>query len=630
MLRRQLLRYRWPLVILSNLAVVALADYTAFWLRFDGTIPHSELKKFLLGLPWLLAIRLVLFWRLRLFEGLWRYTGLWDLRNLILATGLGSVLFFVLVRFVLQIRGYPRSTYVLEALLVMFILGGMRLLARAYRETPRGAEGKRVLIIGAGDAGAMIAREMTSTPSYGGVPVGFVDDDRSKKGLYIHGVRVYGGRDDLATWVARTNPDEVLIAMPSVSAATLRDVVASLEPFALPLKTLPSLTALLHGTVSLNEIRPLAIEDLLERPPVGLDPGQMQDLIHDRRVLVTGAGGSIGAELCRQIARFGPASLIMLDRYENGLFAIEQDVAGLSLDFPSASVIGDVTDAIRLEQVFAEYRPELVFHAAAHKHVPLMEGNPCEAVKNNVRGTRLVAETALKHGVRRFVLISSDKAVNPSSVMGATKRVAERIMQSLGDRADTIFVAVRFGNVLGSSGSVVPLFRQQIENGGPVTVTHTEMRRYFMLIPEAVQLVLQAASLARGGEVFVLEMGKPVKVIDMARNLIRLSRPDRDVQITVTGLRPGEKLEEELVAADEELEPSGSPKILRVHSQPALDGPRLEALIPELERAALAGDVGATIATLRAIVPTFTPIGPAAAQPSGKSPPRSAPSREVV
>ncbi len=633
---RQLARFRLPLVIAGHVLLIALANYLAFWLRFDGSIPDRELRSLLLGLPWLLLARVLVFERFRLFEGLWRYTSLWDLRNLIVATGLSSVLFFVVIRFILQIHGYPRSIFVIEAILAIFFLGGIRLLSRTVTEVPRRPDAKRVLVIGAGDAGAMIAREMRSKPYYGSVPVGFVDDDRAKHGLYIHGMRVFGGRDGLPTIVERTRPDEMLIAIPSAPTSVLRDVVASLQPFDLPIKTLPNLTALLTGQVSLTEIRPLAIEDLLERPQVGLDPAEVRAFIQGRRVLVTGAGGSIGSELCRQLATFAPASLIMLDRYENGLYAVEQDIIRLAADFASATVIADVTDADRLETVFREHHPQVVFHAAAHKHVPLMEANPCEAVKNNVMGTRLLAEAAVRHGVAHFILISTDKAVNPSSVMGATKRVAECIIQSLMPKGETVFAAVRFGNVLGSSGSVVPLFRRQIMDGGPVTVTHSEVRRFFMLIPEAVLLVLHAASLARGGEIFVLEMGQPVKVVDMARNLIRLSgsRPGVDVKITFTGLRPGEKLDEELVAADEEVEPSGREKILRVRSatRTEAEGPGLAGLIRQLEALALAGDVAATLKALRALVPTFTPVGPNAVllETESAAPPKEAsPARRV-
>jgi FlaA1/EpsC-like NDP-sugar epimerase len=356
-------------------------------------------------------------------------------------------------------------------------------------------------------------------------------------------------------------------------------------------------------------------EPVVERPTVGLEPPEVHEFLRGRRVLVTGAGGSIGSELCRQIARFDPAILVMLDRYENGLYAIERDVASNSDSaMEHAAVIADITDRPRLEEVFRRYQPQIVYHAAAHKHVPLMEANPCEAIKNNVFGTRVLAETAVAEQVGHFILISTDKAVNPSSVMGATKRVTELIIQSLQARSNTVFAAVRFGNVLGSNGSVVPLFLEQIRAGGPVTVTHPEVRRFFMLIPEAVQLVLHAATLARGGEVFVLEMGEQIRLLDLARSLIRQAglRPGTDVQITFTGLRPGEKLTEELTASDELIEPSGRRRIMRVRSPGVEDPARLAGLLTRLEQSARAGDSANALATLRTVVPTFRPVGSSA------------------
>ena len=399
---------------------------------------------------------------------------------------------------------------------------------------------------------------------------------------------------------------------------TIRELVKILEPFTIPITTLPNFREIVNCKVAVGQIRSLAIEDLLSRAPIGLSPEPIRDLITGKVVLVTGAGGSIGAELCRQITALQPRGLVLFERYENGLYAIANDLADRMPGTPAYSAIGDVTDAQRLNAVFAEYRPEIVFHAAAHKHVPLMELNPCEAVKNNVTGTRLVAETAERHGVDRMILISSDKAVNPSSVMGATKRVAELNHLRMAARSHTRFVTVRFGNVLGSNGSVIPRFLEQIKTGGPVTVTHPEIERYFMLIPEAVQLVLHAAAAGDAGAVYVLDMGEPIKLLDMAHNLIRLSGyvPEEEIPIVFTGLRPGEKLFEELVAADERAEPSSVLHIVRVRPISLPDLSLFATHATELERLAARGRTSSVIAQLCRIVPTFTPETAAVCEPA--------------
>jgi FlaA1/EpsC-like NDP-sugar epimerase len=437
------------------------------------------------------------------------------------------------------------------------------------------------------------------------VPIGFIDDDTGKTGRSIHGVRVLGGRADLARVFAEHEPEEVLLAIPTALPQQVRSIVRALEAFKVPIKTLPNMRDILEGRVAVSQIRTLSLEDLMSRPPVGLDAESVRHLINGRRVLVTGAGGSIGSELCRQIAALGPAKLLLLERHENSLFEL---CAELDARTPSSAyepLVADIADERRIGAIFAEHQPELVFHAAAHKHVPLMEQHPCEAVKNNVRGTRIVAEAAARYGASEFVLISSDKAVNPSSVMGATKRVAEQIVRALAARSSTRFVAVRFGNVLGSNGSVARTFAAQIARGGPVTVTHPEIRRFFMLIPEAVQLVLHAATVKESGAILVLEMGEPVRIVDLARNLIRLSGfvPDEDIEIQYTGLRPGEKLYEELVEPSEEIGSSGIPQVLRVASSGL--PPELAMLVGRLEDAAADGLDRDALAVLGLLVPTF-------------------------
>ena len=464
---------------------------------------------------------------------------------------------------------------------------------------------KRVLIYGAGDAGEIIVRDMNRHAHYR--PIGFVDDDSTKVGQRIHGVPVLGTRHDLPKIMEREHPHEVLIAIRRADPAVMRGLVEALRPYKVRLTTLPNPREILEGGVQVNQIRTLSIEDLLSRAPIGLDMNRVRELLVGKRVMVTGAGGSIGSELCRQIAALAPASLILYERYENGLYEIANDLADKLGFHEFHTAVGDITDERRLNNVVGTHRPHILFHAAAHKHVPLMELNVCEAVKNNVTGTRTVAEAADRFGVDRFVLISSDKAVNPTSVMGATKRVAEMLVQSFNQRGRGRFVAVRFGNVLGSSGSVVPRFLDQIRRGGPVTVTHPKIRRYFMMIPEAVQLVLQAAALGDHGELFVLDMGEQISVDDLARNLIQLSGfvPEQDIRIEYTGLRPGEKLYEEVVGTEEAMEPSSVEKILRIKPGASVVPELLAYQLAELEAAAGRDDVAAAMDQLVEVVHTF-------------------------
>lgn len=604
-------KFRRPIVIGLHLALIVSANYAAFWLRFDGAIPPKDWELFIQMLPWLIAIRGITFVPFRLYEGLWRYTSIWDLRDIIGGVVASTFLFYLLVHWWLGATEYPRSIFIIDSILLIFFLGGIRLTRRIYRELGQGEREKRILIYGAGDAGAMIVRDMMNNPFYEYEAVGFIDDDPTKVGQRIHGVQVLGTRDTLAKVMADQKPDAILVAIPRAGPATVRKVVRSLEPFKVPIKTLPNLRDLLGGRVEVGRIRNLSIEDLLERAPVDLKPELIKQLIEGKRILVTGAGGSIGSELCRQLMDHAPSSLVLFERYENGLYAVASELASKAKDrgCPVHPVIGDVTDASRINAVIAEHQPAIVFHAAAHKHVPLMEVSPCEAIKNNVLGTRTVAEAATRFAVERFILVSTDKAVNPTSVMGATKRVAELLMQTMNHNGYGVFAAVRFGNVLGSNGSVVPRFVEQIKTGGPVTVTHPDMRRYFMLIPEAVQLVLHAAALAKGREIFVLEMGEQIKVLDMARNLIRLSGfvPDEEIPITFVGLRPGEKLYEELVGKDETLEPAGVEEILRVRAGWLPEPAVFDQQVSELESLAAKNDAEGVIEQLCEMVPTYTP-----------------------
>jgi FlaA1/EpsC-like NDP-sugar epimerase len=594
-------------IIAAHAVLAVVANYLAFWLRFDGDIPRPYWDMFAETIPWLLAIRVLSFRSFHMYDDMWQYVGMRDLRSMVIGAVFSTALFYVVIRRVLHLPAYPRSVFVVDCMLLVVLLAGLRIAWRLWREHRPSTRTRRVLIFGAGDAGEMILREMLNGGNRERLPVGFVDDDPTKIGRRIHGVPVLGTRRDLARIIGDSNPAEVLMAMPRVGSDVLRAVVKDLEPYKLPIKTVPRLSDILDGRVTLSQVHDLRVEDLLGRTPVGLDMEAAKTLIKGRRILITGAGGSIGSELSRQVLALEPSSLVLFERYENSLWAVERSLAPRKGDVDLFPLIGDATDEGRVAEVVREHRPHVIFHAAAHKHVPLMELNPCEAIKNNIKGTRIVSQAAIRHGVERFVLISSDKAVNPSSVMGATKRAAELATMALAERASTCLVVVRFGNVIGSNGSVIPLFLDQIRSGGPVTVTDPEVRRYFMLIAEAVQLVLQAAAFGENGASYVLDMGPQIKILDMARNLIRLSGfiPDIEIPITYIGLRPGEKLSEELVASDEEIEASGVVGVHRVRGAATPNYASLEKPLLALEDRAERGDSKAVLQQLGALVPTF-------------------------
>lgn len=627
-LTQLLLRVRNRHLLMADMLLVPMAAVLAFALRLDNAQLQPYVRTMLVFTLAAPIIKIPIFAALGLYTRYWQFAGPDEMLLLVWSAALGALAqgaLFLGTQAIfpaLLSPGVPRSIPLIDGLVTFAVIAGSRFALRAgtlgaQRARKAGAPGgplQHVLIAGAGEAGAMVLRELRQNPQTGLVPVGFVDDDPLKHGMLLQRVRVLGGRERIPDLAREHHIEQVIIAMPSAPGAAIREIVEICEAAGVRARTVPGIYELLGGAVRLQQLRDVQIEDLLRRAPIQTDTAQVAALLRGKRVLVTGAGGSIGSELCRQILRCSPASLILLGHGENSIFDISNELKVESSRFaPQPSnlkpcnlqpVIADIRFPERLAAVFAEHRPEIVFHAAAHKHVPLMEDNAVDAVLNNILGTQRVVEASIAAGVERFVLISTDKAVNPTSVMGVTKRIAELLVEAAARQTGCSYVAVRFGNVLGSRGSVVPFFQRQIAAGGPVTVTHPDVRRYFMTIPEAVQLVLQAAALGHGGEVFVLDMGQPVRIIDLARDLIRLSglEPEHDIEIRFTGMRPGEKLFEELFAADEEYGRTRHEKIFVAQNG------RQDLLEPEVARlieAAYRGDTAALEASFRILVPAY-------------------------
>lgn len=605
-----------------DVLLVALAAYASFWLRLDSS--GLVLRYYEQAIIFMISAVLctILIFRFNgIYSRYWRYASADELLLLsssILLAAVATTLVSYVVTISLHLPHIPRSVPVIFLLLLLPAAAGPRYAERLWRQRrptrARHAPRQPVLVYGAGDAGSLIVREMNQNPHLGLDPVGFIDDDPRKQGVRIHGVAVLGSRADLPRLVAGRQIAQVIIAMPTASGKIVREIVHVCEETGVAVKTIPGLYELLDGAVSVNQLRNIDIEDLLRREPVQIDHTAVVNLLKDRRVLVSGGGGSIGSELCRQVLRCRPSELVLLGHGENSIFEIFHELQRSNPDgVPIKPIIADIRFDRRIRAILAEHQPEIIFHAAAHKHVPLMEDNPSEAVTNNVIGTQNLVEAAVEHNVAHFVMISTDKAVNPTSVMGAAKRVAELIVQETAQTSGRRFVAVRFGNVLGSRGSVVHTFRQQIAAGGPVTVTHPEMQRYFMTIPEAVQLVLQAAALGRGGEIFMLDMGEPVKIVDLARDLIALSglEEGRDIDIAFTGLRPGEKLYEELFLPDEAYGRTQHEKIFIAVNHNAAQGEQpLRRGLRRLQHAAEVGSTADVIAALQDLVPEYAPNRP--------------------
>jgi FlaA1/EpsC-like NDP-sugar epimerase len=598
--------------LFADAALIALAWWLAFWLRFDQGVRPPYHRLFVDTVLIVVAIKLLVFVGFGFYNRWWRYVSTRDMWGAARGVTVACALADLIVYFAHPVKGFPlpRSVAVLDWLLLLAFIAGTRLIARSLIERPGAASlvarGKEVIVVGAGDAAQLVIREMLKAPALGYTPIGLIDDDPRKKNLRLHGIRVLGTTEDLAHILADNPPDEVLIAIPSASGETRRRIVEVSRAANVPVKTLPGLYELISGDLNLaGQIRPVQVQDVLGREPVEVDLVSIASYLAGETVLVSGAGGSIGAELCRQIARVRPARLVMVEQSEAALFDIERELVD-ERDFHAvATVLGDCGDRAKMSQVFERYRPAVVFHAAAYKHVALLEANPLEAVRNNTLATRTIADVAVRYGAERFVLVSTDKAANPKNLLGQSKALCEWIVEVYGHRADvsTRFVAVRFGNVLNSSGSVIPIFQRQLEKGGPLTVTHPEMTRYFMTIPEAVSLIVQAGAIGGRGQVFVLDMGEPVKIVDLARNMIRLSgkEPEKEIAIEFIGAKPGEKLHEDLWNEGEKVVPSSHPKLLRATRTP-IDADWLEDELAELDGMVERGETLDVVSKLAAMM----------------------------
>ena len=606
-----LLAMHRPIVWAMQIGMFAFSAVTAFLLRFDFSIPPAYLRHLAYALPIWILVKIAVFHAAKLDRGLWRYLAVVDLFRIALANLTASVISYILILFVAP-SGFPRSIYILDLMVCFLATSGLRLVLRMTVEATsnnrsgRGTE-KNTLIYGAGDAGITLLREIRNNSRLPYRVLGFLDDRADKKGLHLAGVPVLGGGDQAESLVKMHDVEMILVAIPSATGDEMIRILKLSHAAGVECKTVPGLAEVIEERGLAGQIREVAVEDLLGRTPVRLEEDQIRGTLEDKVVLVTGAAGSIGSELCRQIARFRPAGIVGFEIAESPLFEIDREMRQAFPTVPFYPEIGSIQNRARLDEVLRQYRPSVVYHAAAYKHVPLMEAHVFEAIENNVFGTYNVAVAAAEHGVDDFVMISSDKAVRPTNVMGATKRVAELVLLAL-QNGRTKYVAVRFGNVLGSNGSVIPIFKKQIAAGGPVTVTHPEMRRFFMTIPEACQLVLQASAIGKGGQICVLDMGQPVKIVDLAKNLILLSglKPDEQIKIEFTGMRPGEKLYEELSSLLEDTVPTEHEKI-RIFMGDGMPERDVQGWLDSLHEICEARDTGRLVVALKEIVMDYSP-----------------------
>jgi FlaA1/EpsC-like NDP-sugar epimerase len=610
---RGLLKYRLWLIVFSQLAIIVSSYYVSFVLRLDLPLDHLSRGLFWETLPLVVLVKMALFQRFGLLRGWWRYVGMSDLFDITAAGFLSAAILYAIIVLLVKAPGYPRSIVPIDMLLTIVAVGGARFGVRAYTERARKYDGqKNTLVVGAGHAGRSIVQQLRTHPDLPYHPIGFVDDDPTKLGIRINGLKVLGNTAVISRLVERYEVECILIAIPSAKGLVLEEIIDKCRACKVSFSILPPIEKMLNNNSgnhfgSLQQPRELRIEDLLSRDPVRLELDKIRGRLESKTLLITGAGGSIGSELARQVAAFAPRRVILLDRSENDLFKINMELAAKFPQLALTPVVGDILDVNRMREIFSQHHPSSVFHAAAYKHVPMMEKNCFQAITNNVFGTYNLALLAKEYDAEDFVMISSDKAVNPTNIMGVTKRIAELIVLGL-QHAQTRFTAVRFGNVLGSNGSVLPIFREQIANGGPVTVTHPEATRYFMTITEAVQLVLQASSMGKGGEIFVLDMGKPVRITDLATRMIRLSglEPYRDIEIVFTGLRPGEKLFEELKLEDEGIKATPHEKI-RVLQGQVLPFEQIRTWLEELSSLVDSRNVHGLVTKLVSIVPEYWP-----------------------
>ena len=672
---KYIMENRHYFVILLFLLQAAFSNYIAFIIISDAVLSEENFRMYINYLPFLLFVRLAFFAIEGLYKGLWKYAGTSDLLKIIKSTTLSSIVFLLVAGYFISDGNYPRSVIILDWMMTIILSGGTRLFIRIFREYTVLEPGrKKILIVGAGDAGEMIVREMKSSKKHMYEPIGFVDD-RQTPGRTIHGVPILGSCRSIPEIMNTLSPDEIFISVSHEMHRTIQEIYELCKPFNVPIKKLPGMNDLLDGNVSvgaklgqrllnadlvtrkdirealelqekeggrlgsklvklghiseerllsflnkhygISNMKPISLEDLLQRECVQTDNTSVRAFVKGKSVIVTGAGGSIGSELCRQIIKYEPLHLLLIDRYENSLYEVDIELRNAANGVRMTSIVADIQDRASLEHVFSKHSPQVVFHAAAYKHVPLMEQSPVEAVKNNILGTRNILDISSRYAAETFVLVSTDKAVNPTSVMGATKRIAEFLTLHMNEGSQTRFSTVRFGNVLGSNGSVVPIFKEQLKNGGPLTVTHPEIERFFMLIPEAVQLVLIAAASGRGGELFVLDMGNPVKIVDFAENFIRLSGfiPHKEIKIKFTGLRPGEKLYEELFDKTEKRLPTAHCKLMTAIPEiPPLH--LLNRYLSELEQAVLSHNLENVESIIGKIVPNFRNGSPSETAPA--------------